>query len=62
MELHSRSLGGSAQRQPVPVGGGALPQPPTAPAREILLGVTGLSPVSLPPRAWDRGLLCPPHL
>lgn len=50
------ALGAQPQWQPVPAGGGALQQPPTAPAREILLGVAGLSPTSLSPRAWQRGL------
>lgn len=50
------ALGAQPQRQPVPAGGGALQQPPTAPASEILLGVAGLSPTSLSPRAWQRGL------
>lgn len=47
--------GAQPQRQPVSTGEGALPQPPTAPAREILLGVTGLSPTSPSPRARERG-------
>lgn len=49
MELRSRSQGAQPQQQPLPAGGGALPQPPTVPAEEILLGVTGFSPMSPPP-------------
>lgn len=56
MELHSRSLGGSAPAAAGPSGWGGPAADPTAPAREILLGVVGLSPTSLSPRAWQRGL------
>lgn len=52
--------GAQPQWQPVSAGEGALPQPPTAPAREILLGVTGLSPTSPSPRARERGPQRPP--
>lgn len=62
MELRSRSQGAQPQQQPVPAGGVALPQPPTVPAKEILLGVTGFSPMSPPLRARERGLWHPPDL
>lgn len=60
MELCSRSQGAQPQQQPVPAGGGALPQPPTVPAKEILLGVTGFSSMSPPLRAGGKGAVASP--